>query len=223
MLLNARTCWLAAAAGLTVSLVALAGCSSGDDATNAGTGLPFGRATLEQVQRGRTFVLGNGCGECHSMGKIDPNDPNWLAGAAGTNVSPGDTNLGPLGQTHAPNLTPDPTHGAIANSTERQVFNVFRWGLDPGDPRTDKVINSTADFPPNPKFVGPPMPWPSFRHLPDDELWAMVAYLKHGLKPNPHAVTASTAPPDNWAGFYSQTLGPFPPPPFPASQEQFTP
>jgi hypothetical protein len=103
------------------------------------------------------------------------------------------------------------------------VFNVFRWGLDPSDPRSDKLINTAADLPPNPRYVGPPMPWPSFRFKSDDDLWAMVAYLKHGLKPNPHAVPPSTEPPDGWAAFYSQTLGPFPVANFPASQEQFTP
>src|SRR5437868_6957427 len=108
MLLKARTLWAIAGAGLTVGLVTIAGCT-GDNNTTASTGLPFGPATLAQVQSGRTFVLGNACGDCHSMNRIDPSDPAWLAGAAGTNVSPGDTNLGPLGQTHAPNLTPDPT------------------------------------------------------------------------------------------------------------------
>ena len=35
-----------------------------------------------------------------------------------------------------------------------------------------------------------PMPWPAFRHKPDDELWAIIAYVKHGIKPVNNAVPA---------------------------------
>jgi hypothetical protein len=174
MLSHVKRGWsLVTFTGLAVAAVAMAGCGGSDSSTNNSSGLPGGRATMEQVQSGRLLALSSGCGDCHSQGKVDPADPAWMAGSVGTNVAPGDTNLGPFGQSHAPNLTPDPTQGALIHSSERQVFNVLRWGLDPGDVRTDKVISSTADFPPAPKYVAPPMPWPAFRHKSDAELWAI--------------------------------------------------
>lgn len=223
MFTHVKLAWgLVTATSLTAAALAMAGCGGSDNSTNNSSGLPGSRATMDQVQRGRLLVLSSGCGDCHSQGKVDPADAAWMAGSVGTNVAPGDTNLGPFGQSHAPNLTPDPTQGALIHSTERQVFNVLRWGLDPGDARTDKVILSKADLPPTPKYVAPPMPWPAFRHKSDDELWAIVAYVKHGLKPNPHAVTPTTQSPDGWAALYAN-VGPYPAPAFPTSVEQFTP
>ncbi len=224
MLSHVKLTWsIAAVTSLTLAALTISGCGGSDSSTNNSSGLPGSRATMDQVQAGRLLVLSSGCGDCHSQGKVDPSDPAWMAGSAGTNVAPGDTNLGPFGQSHAPNLTPDPTQGSLIHSTDRQVFNVLRWGLDPGDVRTDKVINSNTDFPPAPKYVAPPMPWPAFRHKSDAELWAIVAYVKHGLKPNPHAVPPSTVSPDGWAGLYAQSLGPYPAPAFPTGAEQFTP
>ena len=200
------------------ALIVLAGCGSN---LITAFGLPDGTVTLDQVAQGRVLVLSSGCGDCHSQGKTVPSDAAWLAGAA-PGSGPGNFDFGALGQTHAPNLTPDPTNGALVHSTDRQVFNVLRWGLDPTDTRTDKVINSAADFPANPQYVGPPMPWPSFRHKSDSDLWAIVAYVKHGLKATIRVVPASTGPADHWLAFYA-TVGPFPAPAFPTSQEQFTP
>jgi len=70
------------------------------------------------------------------------------------------------------------------------------------------------------------MPWPSIRHEPDANLWAIVAYLKHGIKPVTNAVPASEAPLDHqgWATFYTDAaVGPTSLPAYPAGNEQFTP
>lgn len=209
----------AAAACPLVGMFLLAGCGSSGGSNNRG--LPFGPATLDQVTYGRRLVLSGGCGDCHSQGKADPGDATWLAGAA-PGGGPGNFEFGPLGTTHAPNLTPDAATGAIHGATDRQVFNTLRWGLDPGDSRTDKVINSKADFPTDPEYVGPPMPWQAIRHAPDADIWAMVAYLKHGLKAVSRTVPDSTGPADHWRAFYASE-GPYPAPSYPTAQEQFTP
>jgi hypothetical protein len=54
--------------------------------------------------------------------------------------------------------------------------------------------------------------------MPDDDLWAIAAYLKHGLKPFRNRVADSEGPPDFWASAY-QRNGPHPAPPFPTTNE----
>jgi hypothetical protein len=64
------------------------------------------------------------------------------------------------------------------------------------------------------------MPWQYWRHMPDDDLWAVAAYLKYGLKPVSNHVDDSDAPPDFWAGEYTvEKIGPYPPPSFPTANE----
>src|SRR2546421_198737 len=66
-----------------------------------------------------------------------------------------------------------------------------------------------ANRPPHPPYRAPPMPWPAFRHLTDVELWAIVAYLKHGIKANANKAPDSQGPPDFWAGAYNvNAIGP---------------
>jgi hypothetical protein len=55
------------------------------------------------------------------------------------------------------------------------------------------------------------MPWPAFRHMSDEELYAIAAYLKNGLKPVVNRVAESEGPPDFWAELYSvRNIGPYP-------------
>jgi hypothetical protein len=68
------------------------------------------------------------------------------------------------------------------------------------------------------------MPWPSFRNMPDQELWDIAAYLKHGLKPVSNLVKDSDGPPDFWASAYPPArIGTYPLSTFPADGEAFTP
>jgi mono/diheme cytochrome c family protein len=211
----------------TAGLPVLAGCGS----DNGSSGLPAGKATLEQVIRGRAIVTSFGCIDCHNRGKNDPSDPNWLAGYIGAagGQGPGTFNIGPF-QTYAANLTPD-TNTGIGTPTERQIFNALRFGLDPMD-TPDVVITSTTpgqgNFPATPHYLAPPMPWYSIRNMSDDDLWAIVAYLKHGIKAVANTVPDSQGPPDFWAGSYTPgKIGPNPLPPYPttgsAGNEQFQP
>src|SRR5207253_11101372 len=59
-------------------------------------------------------------------------------------------------------------------------------GLRPEE-TPDVEITSTVpgqgNFPLHPHYLAIPMPWPSWRHMPDQDLWAIAAYLKNGLKP----------------------------------------
>jgi mono/diheme cytochrome c family protein len=185
---------------------------------------PVGPATVEQVIQGRIHVMNGDCAGCHNRGKIDPNDPNWLAGFLPE--TPGQPfQIGPF-KTYPRNLTPDDQTG-LGRLTPRQIFNALRYGLRPGE-TPDVVITSNVpgqgNFPVNPKYLAPPMPWPSFRHLPDEQLWEIVAYLKHGLRPVSNKVPDSEGPPDFWASSYTpDQVGPYPLPPFPAGNEQFNP
>jgi hypothetical protein len=188
------------------------------------SGLPNGPTNAEQVLQGRLLVASSGCSDCHNRGKNDPSDPGWLAGyLPGTPGQPFE--VGPF-KTYAANLTPDKDSG-LGKVSERQIFNALRYGLDPKH-TPDVVITSTVpgqgNFPAAPEYLAPPMPWPAFRHKTDEELWAIVAYVKHGIKPVANAVPESEGPPDHWAGAYTaEQIGPYPLPPYPAGNETFVP
>jgi hypothetical protein len=64
------------------------------------------------------------------------------------------------------------------------------------------------------------MPWPTWRLLPDKDLWAIAAYLKFGLKPVSHHVDDSEGPPDFWASSYTpDKIGTYPLAAFPTANE----
>lgn len=190
--------WLLASLLLASTALILgmaAGCG-GSSSGSASQGLPTGKATLAQVQRGQYLVTSLSCADCHNRGKDDPNDPNWLAGFIGAagGQGAGAFTIGPW-KSYAANLTPDMTNG-IGMHTDRQIFNALRYGLDPMQ-TPDMQIEGTNNFPANPVYLLQPMPWPSFRHLTDADTWAIIAYLKHGIAANSNAVPASTGPPYN--------------------------
>lgn len=193
-------------------------------------GLPEGQVTREQVLVGRELVLHHGCGDCHG-GYDNPAADGWLAGVQRPDqeflIGPCATMPGaePCFRTRPRNITPDNATG-IGRFSARQIFNSLRYGLRPGE-TPDVEITSTVpaqgNFPANPKYLAPPMPWQAFRHMADDELWAIVAYLKHGLKPVSNRVQDSEGPPDFWAGAYAEIIGTRPPPNFPTAREELRP
>jgi hypothetical protein len=78
-----------------------------------------------------------------------------------------------------------------------------------------------GNFPLNPKYLAPPMPWPAFRHMSDQELYDIAAYLKHGVKPVRNLVPDSEGPPDFWASEYTpDKIGTYPAPEFPTANER---
>lgn len=201
-----------------VALAGLAfgvGCGSGSDKI---VGLPEGGVTVEQITRGRSLVIGMGCADCHNGGVHNPSSATWLSGYhAGTPGQP--FNIGPF-MTYPANLTPSAS--GLGGFTDRQIYNALKHGLDPED--TASVTITDANFPATPHYLAPPMPWPAYRHLPDGDLWAIVAYIKHGIKPVNNTVPDSSGPPDFWAGSYSDgAVGPKVIPAYPAAGEVVTP
>jgi mono/diheme cytochrome c family protein len=182
----------------------------------------------DRVARGRILVISHACGECHGGGD-NPAGDGWLAGMTkpdqefliGACATKPDAT--PCFRTRPRNLTPDNTTG-LGRFSERQIFNALRYGLRPGETPDVEITSSTpgqGNFPTNPKYLAPPMPWPAWRHMTDDELWAIAAYLKKGLKPVRNPVADSEGPPDFWASAYTvEKIGSHPPAAFPTHNER---
>jgi FtsP/CotA-like multicopper oxidase with cupredoxin domain/mono/diheme cytochrome c family protein len=167
-----------------------------------------------QILRGRALIINKGCGDCHGGGS-DPTASDWMTGRAEPNVI-GDYRTWPA------NLTPDAESG-VGRYTERQIFNALRYGLRPRatpDVEITSAIPGQGNHPDEPVYLGPAMPWLSWRHMPDDDLWAVAAYLKHGLQAIAREIPTSEAPPDHWRSWYTvERVGTFPAPPFPTANE----
>ena len=208
-----RSCYLKS----FVPIVFLVACTApGSSSFSGGNDMS---ARQQQIVHGRQLVLDHGCADCHAMGVPSPLDPGFLAGTA---MDTGQFQIGPF-KTRARNLTPDNATG-LGRFSERQIFNALRYGLRPGETPDVEITSSTpgqGNFPTRPRYLAPPMPWIAFRHMSDEQLWAITAYLKNGLKPVNHRVADSDGPPDFWASTYTvKNFGPYPAPPFPATAEK---
>jgi mono/diheme cytochrome c family protein len=175
-------------------------------------------ARQQQILRGRQLVLDHGCSDCHAMGVPTPSDPGFLAGTTDT----AQFRIGPF-WTRARNLTPDNATG-LGRFAERQIFNAIRYGLRPGETPDVEITSSTpgqGNFPAIPKYLAPPMPWIAFRFMSDQDIWAIAAYLKEGIKPVSHRVKDSEGPPDFWAsGYTADKIGAYPAPKYPSVAEK---
>ena len=145
---------------------------------------PVAMSPEQQLARGRYLANVVGCNDCHT--------PGTFYGAPDTTRLFSGSELGwkgPWGVSFASNLTPDST--GIGSWTEDQIVTALREGRRPdGSP------------------LLPPMPWPSFAHLTDEDAHAIAAYLKS--IPAVHHPNVATVPPDKkYAGAYLE----FPPPP----------
>jgi hypothetical protein len=134
------------------------------------------------VDRGRYLVKAMGCADCHTPLKMGVNGPEqdlsrglsghpqdfsllpapsaqgpWLWGGAATNTA----FWGPWGVSFAANLTSDKTTG-IGAWTDSMFIKAMRSGKQMGAGRP----------------LLPPMPWPAIGQLNDQDLRAMLAYLK---------------------------------------------
>jgi hypothetical protein len=221
-----RLRWAGLVAGGAIfgfSLVAAPGCGGTGNSNTGGIGPFGGTATLAQVLRGRDVVATHACANCHAQAKNDPNSGTWMAGWTG-GQAPGSFQLGPF-TVNASNLTPDAT--GIVAFTPLQIYNALKHGLDPANTPSVVITGDTpgvGNFPSTPHYLAPIMPWNSWRHMTDDDLWATVAYLKHGIKPVSNAVPAGTEPPDFWASSVTPNIiGPAKFPLYPATNEAFNP
>ena len=210
-------------------VLVIVSCTSTTPAVSSSGDVRIAQDSREQILLGRQLVLTHDSGGCHG-GQHNPAGKGWLAGlmspalpfhVGACNVD--NPTAKPCYVTRPRNLTPDNTTG-LGRFTERQIFNSLRYGLRPEDTPDVEITSTTpgqGNFPPNPHYLAPPMPWPSWRHMSDQELWAIAAYLKHGVKPVTNKVEESDGPPDFWAAVYAKRdMGPYPALPFPTVNEQ---
>ena len=113
-----------------------------------------------QVTRGRYLVELAGCGHCHTPGHFRGNEDHSreLAGSdVGFEVPAAGTFVGP-------NLTPDRRTG-LGSWSDQQIIVAIRGGVRPDG-----------------RLLSPVMPWQNFARLSDEDVTAIVAYLR-ALKP----------------------------------------
>ncbi|MFC1460191.1 diheme cytochrome c-553 [Microvirga arabica] len=136
-----------------------------------------------QVKRGEYLVSIAGCHDCHTP---------WTTGSAGPEPDmkralsghPQDLTIsapatlsqpwsgamnptstawsGPWGVSFSANLTSDPETGVLRDFTEQQFIQTIRTGRHQGQGRP----------------ILPPMPWPAYANMTDDDLKAVFAYLR---------------------------------------------
>src|SRR5580765_3761052 len=153
----------------------------------AAKGGRLSQARQDQILRGRVLVLSHACGDCHGLAANNPSAPGFLDGMRDTLIQ--QSRIGPYA-TRPKNLTPDVATGT-GSFTERQIFNALRYGLRPEETPDVQITSSVpgqGNFPLHPHYLAPPMPWPAWRHMPDQDLWAIAAYLKNGVKPSRNKV-----------------------------------
>jgi len=135
------------------------------------------------VERGKYLVSIAGCHDCHTPWKMGPEGPGpdmsrmlsghpqdlpieeapaaatfpWLSATAATNTA----FSGPWGVSFTANLTPDVDTG-IGSWSEEIFVNTIRSGKHWGQSRP----------------ILPPMPWPVYRNMTDDDLKSVFAYLQ---------------------------------------------
>lgn len=205
--------------GSFLCILVVAACAAPASSGSGRSGMSAAEGVEEQIARGRFLVISHACGECHGGGD-NPAAAFWLDGLRNPVLQ--EFKVGPF-TTRARNITPDNTTG-IGRFSERQIFNALRYGLRPGETPDVEITSITpgqGNFPLRPKYLAPPMPWPAWRHMPDQDLWAIAAYLKQGVKPVSHKVADSEGPPDFWASDYTvEKIGPHPAAPFPTANER---
>jgi len=137
--------------------------------------------TAAQVGRGKYLVTVAACSDCHTPFKMGANGPEpdmtrYLSGHPDTVKLPPPPKLskewnsvfaasntafaGPWGISYAANLTPDPS-GLVA-WTEDIFVKAMKSGKHWGTSRP----------------IMPPMPWPSYAQMTDEDLKAIFAYLR---------------------------------------------
>jgi len=203
---------------LLLPLLALAACTAPSPSLASRNEMSSAQDLPARIALGRHLVVSHACGDCHGGGS-DPSAKGWLDGDRGPLQ---EFKIGPF-TTRPRNLTPDNETG-LGRFTERQIFNALRYGLRPGE-TPDVEITSTVpgegNFPLHPHYLAPPMPWPSWRHMSNEELYAIAAYLKNGLKPVSHKVIDSEGPPDFWVSEYTvEKIGANPAYQFPTANER---
>jgi mono/diheme cytochrome c family protein len=139
---------------------------------------------MSPVERGRYLTTIMSCNDCHTPGYFY-GSPDTTRVLSGSEIPWG----GPWGVAYSANLTPDPQTG-LGEWTDEQIMTAIRTGARPDGRQLAGI-----------------MPWANFAHIEDEDLRAIVAYLRsipavvHD-EPDP-------VPPGQYKGV---TFGPPPPP-----------
>jgi mono/diheme cytochrome c family protein len=158
-----------AACAAVAALVVLASCAKEEPKTAAAP-------AMSPVERGEYLAWVTGCHDCHTPGGMY-GTPDMSRKLSGSELGW----EGPWGVTYPRNLTPDPGTG-IAAWSEADIVTAIRTGKRP---------DGTA--------IQPPMPWPDFSHLTDEDAMALAAYLK-SLPPVTHKAPDRLAPGVKFSG-----------------------
>lgn len=152
----------------------------------------------EMIKRGEYLVSTSACHDCHSPKVMTPNGPEpdpkkLLSGYPGDAPLPEinkealknwvlfnqhlTSAVGPWGVSFAANITSDET--GIGNWTEEQFLIALKKGKYKGLEGSRSLL--------------PPMPWPIYRNMSDEDIKAIFAYLKT-TQPVRNIVPAPIAP-----------------------------
>ncbi|MCU0976534.1 MAG: cytochrome c [Steroidobacteraceae bacterium] len=169
-----------AAAALVAALGLATQVARADDAAQVSAPA---RASGAAIERGRYLVTTSGCHDCHTPWRVGPQGPEpdmsralsghpqdlvmppaprlpdgpWIASIGATNTAWS----GPWGTSFTANLTPDRETG-LGRWTLENFREAIRTGRHMGRGRP----------------ILPPMPYPMYKHMTDEDLAAIFAYLQ---------------------------------------------
>lgn len=177
----------------TLFALTLFGCNTGGTPSES----TQTRSPAAELARGEYLVMTSACHDCHTPWKVGPNGPApdmtrmlsghpsdmqlppppspvgpWVSAVAGTNTAW----AGPWGISFTANITPDKATG-IGTWTRQNFIDTIRNGRHMGAGRP----------------LLPPMPFPMYKHMTDDDLGAMFTYLQ-SIPAIPNRVPAPVPP-----------------------------
>jgi mono/diheme cytochrome c family protein len=155
---------------LIASLATVAAVAASLSCNTATPKAPVAMTDAEKVARGEYLTTIMGCNDCHTPGTFY-GAPDFGRKLSGSELGW----VGPWGTTYARNLTPDMESG-IGRWSADDIVKTIRTGQ-----RADGTI------------VQPPMPWPMYTNLTDDDAYSIAAYLK-SLPAVPHKVPDKLTP-----------------------------
>jgi cytochrome c551/c552 len=188
-----------------LALLVIPACGTGAEKPAAAKDQPAPVAGKSPVERGEYIVSTSGCHDCHTPWTMTDKGPApdmaralsghpeqmdlppapaaqgpWMVSIAATNTA----YAGPWGVSFTANLTPDKETG-LGAWTQQNFVDTIRNGRHMGAGRP----------------LLPPMPWPVYNNMTDEDLAAVYAYLQSlpAIKnrvpdPRPPATAAAPAP-----------------------------
>jgi mono/diheme cytochrome c family protein len=133
----------------------------------------------DEIERGGYLVELLGCGSCHTNGAFD-GAPDMKMALAGSSTGIAFSN--PMGETfpgivYPPNITPDDETG-IGSRSDRQIADAIRAGI--GSHGKRRIAT---------------MPWQGYARLTDDDVDALVTYLR-SIEPIKNIIPSEVSPGD---------------------------